>query len=275
MMSPERSSYHQKNLSIFNLLAYLVVIVLNVLAATGRINGRTPAMISAQYPTLFTPANFTFLIWSMIYLALLAFCIYQCWLAFRPDREEARHHMATRLQNWWLISCMANAGWLVTWHYNWVPLSVAVMAFLWYTIWTIQQRFQVAAPEAPLPIKIFVFIPFGLYLGWVSMAFIANLAAAMVYMKIPSFGWLPVLATIGALLLGAALTGYFLLLHNNVPYALVSVWAFVGIIAQRLEEGTTGSALIIQTCVVLIGLTVAAIIWQFFRQRQWRAMATQ
>lgn len=273
MMSPERSSYHQKNLSVFNLLAYIIVIVLNVLSATGRINGRTPAMIAAQYPTFFTPANFTFLIWALIYFALLGFCIYQCWLAFQPDREEARHHMAIRLQHWWLVSCIANAGWLVSWHYNWIPLSVAVMAFLWFSIWNIQQRFQVAAPEAPLAIKVFVFIPFGLYLGWMSIAFIANMAVAIVYMKIPAHGWLPVLATVGALLVDAGLTGYFLLLHNNVPYALVSIWAFIGIIAQRLLEGTSGSTVIIQTCVVLIGLTLAAVIWQFFRQRHWRNAA--
>ncbi|HEY0272618.1 MAG TPA: hypothetical protein VGC22_05485 [Chitinophaga sp.] len=275
MLSPERSSYHQKNLSVFNLLAYLIVLALHTLAATGRINGRTTAMISRQYPTLFTPASYAFTIWNVIYLALLGFCIYQCWLAFQADREEARRHMATRLQTWWLLSCMANAGWLVAWHYNWLPLSLGVMLFLWFSIWTIQQRFQVAAPTAPLPVKLFVFIPFGLYLGWLSVAVIANLLAVLVYFHMPTFSTASLLLTIAGLLLGTALTAYFLLLHNNVPYALMTVWAFIGIIVKSQAEGLQWGRPVIQTCVILGGLIVAATIWQFFRQRQWRSLAAR
>ncbi|SCC53738.1 TspO and MBR related proteins [Chitinophaga costaii] len=272
MMSPAQSSYHQKNLSVFNLLAFVIVLVLNTMAASGRINGRTPAMISQQYPSLFTPAAFTFAIWSVIYLGLLSFCIYQCWLAFQSGRDAARNHMATRLQTWWLWSCMANAGWLIAWHYNWLPLSIVVMGFLWYSIWNIQQRFQVASPDAPLPIKLFVFIPFGLYFGWISIAFIANLLELVAYFDIPVAGTGPMLFAIAGLLLGTALTAYFLLLHNNVPYALVTIWAFIGIIAKRQNEGLQWGVPIIQTCFILAGLVAVAIIWQLFRQRHWKTL---
>ena len=270
MMSPERSSYHQKNLSVFNLLAFIIVIGLNVLAAMGRVNGRTPAMISAQYETLFTPAGITFSIWGVIYAGLLAFTIYQCWLAFHPDHEAAKRNMMSRLKMWFIWSCVANAGWLIAWHYNWLPLSICIMAFLWFCLYTIQQRFQMAAPEAPLPIKLFVFIPFGLYLGWISIAFIANLAAVLVYFHLPATGTLPVILTILALLLGTALTAYFLLLHNNIPYALVTIWAFCGIIIKRQAVAVPAEYPVIQACVILIGLVVAGIVWQVSRQQQWK-----
>lgn len=60
-----------------NLAAFMLVVVLNVLSNALPINGQTMPEISAKYPSLFTPAGFTFSIWGVIYVALLLFVIYQ------------------------------------------------------------------------------------------------------------------------------------------------------------------------------------------------------
>ncbi|MGB5257057.1 MAG: hypothetical protein WBN44_07355, partial [Woeseiaceae bacterium] len=60
-----------------NIVAFSIVIIVNYLSNALPINGQSMAEISAKYPSLFTPAGFTFSIWGIIYLALLAFVIYQ------------------------------------------------------------------------------------------------------------------------------------------------------------------------------------------------------
>ena len=73
-----------------NLVAFAFVILINVLANALPFNDQTQVEISARYPTLFTPAGFTFSIWSIIYLALLVFVIWQALPAQRGNAKVAR-----------------------------------------------------------------------------------------------------------------------------------------------------------------------------------------
>jgi hypothetical protein len=75
-------------LQIFNIIAYILTIVFNALSGTGVFNGRTIGGVSDDYPNLFTPAGFTFSIWSVIYLFLLIFVIYQAKDVFKTQKED-------------------------------------------------------------------------------------------------------------------------------------------------------------------------------------------
>ena len=104
-----------------NLGAFALTILLNVLSNALPINDQTMPEISARYPSLFTPAGFTFGIWGLIYLALLVFVVWQALPAQRTSAKLARISVPFK------INCLANASWIVVWHYDLLALSMLVM----------------------------------------------------------------------------------------------------------------------------------------------------
>jgi len=104
-----------------NLVAFAIVILLNVLSNALPINGQTMPEISAKYPSLFTPAGFTFSIWSVIYLMLLTFVI---WQALPPQRGNQK---VAEISRYFQMNCLMNAVWIVLWHHDLLALSLIVM----------------------------------------------------------------------------------------------------------------------------------------------------
>ena len=62
---------------LLGVVAYLVMVGMNGLANALPLFGNSTAEVSRRYPTLFTPAPFTFAVWGVIYLLLGAFAVYQ------------------------------------------------------------------------------------------------------------------------------------------------------------------------------------------------------
>jgi hypothetical protein len=100
----------------------------NAMATSIPLGGQTPPEISAKYPSLFTPAGFTFSIWGLIYLGLALFVIYQSLPAQRNNTCLA--DIGALLK----INCVANAAWLLAWHYDFLFLSVLIMACILATL---------------------------------------------------------------------------------------------------------------------------------------------
>lgn len=77
-----------KRLAVLNFLSLLLAIAVNVLAQLGKINDQTIGEVSHRYPNLFTPADYTFSIWGLIYLSLLLFTGYMLTEAFSKERKK-------------------------------------------------------------------------------------------------------------------------------------------------------------------------------------------
>src|SRR6476620_7794288 len=107
--------------SILVLAATIGVIAFNWLAATGRLGSDTAA-ISAKYPTLVTPAGYAFSIWSLIYLGLIVFSIYQL-LPANLARFRA-------VRSFYIFSCALNCAWLYFWHRDQIVICFVVIAAL-------------------------------------------------------------------------------------------------------------------------------------------------
>ena len=165
-------------LPIANIIALVVTVAINYLSITGVFNGNTMALQSARYPTLFTPAPWAFSIWGVIYLALGAFVVYQA-----RDNEDARE-LRRRIGWWFLASCIANSCWVIVWMYDQGGLSVLVMAFLLFTLVKIILRTDMELTDPPLRTIAFVWWPFCLYSGWITVAMITNISAVLV-----KWGW--------------------------------------------------------------------------------------
>ena len=209
------------------LLRYIVVfffggmVYMNYLANSLPINGTTTGELSDSYPNLFVPSGITFSIWGVIYLLLAIYCVMQ----FLPASKE----MAIGISWLFIISCALNALWIVAWHYQKLPLSLLIMVGLLVTLILINLQIRDLSPGM-------LKAAFGIYLGWICIATIANVTAWLVDaswggMGISEEAWAIIMIAIGALI--ASIT---LMRIDNPFIGLSVVWAFAGIIIKRSAD---------------------------------------
>ena len=166
------------SLSILNLLGFLGTVVVNALASILPINNMKTGELSDLYPNLFVPAGLTFAIWGLIYVLLAIFVVYQLIPSVRRDAQKV--DFVQKIGLLFFISSLANIGWIFAWHYKIVPLSLALMLILLGCLIAIYLRLNIGKSEAPKAEKYSVHLPFSVYLGWITIAAIANVTALLV-----------------------------------------------------------------------------------------------
>lgn len=251
-------------LSVLNIVAFVVTIVFNVLSTTLPLNGQTPQEISDALPSYFTPAGYTFSIWGVIYLALLGFTVYQ---ALPGQRQQP---LLRRVGLLFVLSSLANVGWLLAWHYGAFALSVVFMVSLLVTLIVLYLRLRIGHPDPSLTAaqRLFVHLPFSLYLGWITVATIANVASVSGYYGFDGFGlpgqlWSAIMMGVAAIVAGLLLWN-----RRNLAYAAVLVWALSGIRGAYPDEPLI--ATVAPVAAVLIALFAIA---GYVRTRHARAVA--
>ena len=159
-----------------------VACVFGTLVGTGVIGTRVAessgGSLSAQ-ATHLAPAGPAFSIWSVIYLGLLAYTVWQ-WL---PGQAAAPRHRAIG----WLVaaSMLLNAAWLLVTQVNLIAVSVGVIVALLVVLVLANGRLADHRPSGIAEAMI-TDGTLGLYLGWVTVATCANVAAAL-----NAHGWRP------------------------------------------------------------------------------------
>jgi benzodiazapine receptor len=237
------------------LLLTLATITVNALANILPFNGQTTGEISDRFPILFVPAGYVFAIWGLIYLGLLAFAIYQVLPAQRSIKVLDEIAPLS-----WLAS-IANAVWIVLWHYEYFTLTIFVMAVLLFSLIVIYLKLK-AAKNAGNAFRWCVQIPFSIYLGWISVATIANATQVLYVLNWDGLGlsgeiW-AVMMLVVATLLGLSM----LLRERDWAYALVLVWAFVGIAVAQAE-----TALVANTAWALAVIITLMSLFTLMRKR--------
>jgi hypothetical protein len=243
-------------LRLVNAAAFILVLTVNALANALPINARTTGELSALYPNLFVPAGLTFSIWGLIYLLLALFTVYQ--LLFRPRRGAVRSSFQHRIGFAFLVSCLANAGWIFAWHYERVFLSLLIMVLLLLSLIRIYLRLGLGRPGALRREQILVHLPFSVYLGWISIASIANAAAFLVDIRWNRFGRGEPFWTVLMIAAGIALALLALYRRRDIFYALVVDWALLGILLKRLSEDAEPRTAILTTLAAGMVLITAA-----------------
>jgi len=168
---------------LINWLLFIIVIATNALANILPINGYNTGQISAFYPNYFVPAGFTFSIWGIIYLFLLNYCISYTYFTIKQRKFPEIIKYLDAITPYFWVTCILNAGWILAWHYLQVGISVVIMlTFLiaLIQIFVIMQK-QVVTLK-PL-YQFLIKTPFSVYLGWISVATIANITAYLVHLK--------------------------------------------------------------------------------------------
>jgi hypothetical protein len=243
---------------IGNILALTLTIIVNGLANALPIAGKTTGQVSDKYFSLFTPAGFTFSIWGVIYIALIAFVIYQALPARREDQSLAG------IGTFFKISCIANALWLVFWHLEWLVPSLVTMLLLLAMLVGIYRRLGIPDSAAASGRRWLVEAPFSLYLGWISVATIANASAVQSALYWNDLGLDATNWTLAKLALAGAIACIVSLRRHDVVFPLVVAWAAWGIASGQADTPAVAGA---ATTVMLI--TVLAAVFEL--QRRYRA----
>lgn len=211
---------------LLNIVALVAVIIVNTLANTLPLNGISTGEISDSYPSLFTPAGYVFSIWGLIYLLLAVFVVYQALPAHRGNPR------LERLGYLFVISCALNIGWLFAWHYLQIPLSLLLMLGLLATLILSYERLEIGRSEVSRGERWGVRLAFSIYLGWITVATVANASVVLLELGVRP-GWTAPFWALVAIV-AATLVGLNVLRRrHDAAFVLVLVWAFVGIAVRQ------------------------------------------
>lgn len=216
--------------SILVIIAYIATLIVNSLATTLPLFGRTTGGVSDSFNVFFVPANYVFAIWGVIYLLLGGYVV---WQALPKQRENK---VLDSIGMLFILSSIANTVWLFFWHAYQILFTLPVMLILLGTLIIIYKRVQVS----PYDLKdwqtnLFLRIPFSVYVGWISVATIANATVFLDYLGVKSLvftgqAWAAIL-----IIVAGGLATALLHLKKDVFYSLVIIWAVLGIRAKFPE----------------------------------------
>jgi hypothetical protein len=253
------------SLSILNLLGFLGTIVVNALANILPINNKTTGELSDLYPNLFTPAALTFAIWGLIYVLLAIFVIYPLIPSVRRDAQKV--DFVQRIGPLFFISCLANIGWIFAWHYEMVSLSLVMMLILLGCLLAIYLRLNIGKSGAPKAEKYFVHLPFSVYLGWITIATIANVTALLVNINWNAWGLSEQFWAVAVIIVGIAIALSVLFTQKDIFYCLVVDWALLGILLKRLSVTMVPDQRVVVVTIVGLALITGGVIAQLIRKK--------
>lgn len=211
-----------------NAVAFLATLVVNTLATTLPLNGRTTRELAEGYSTLFLPAGFAFSIWGLIYLGVGLLIIYQ----FTAPRNEVLEVVDTI--GWLLLlSSLLNTAWIFAWHYERVILSLVFMLSLLIVLVLIYGRLQ-RRRKVSVAEQRFVHIPISLYLSWIFALSIANIAVTLISLGWEGSGLSLETWTITGIVAVGVVTWALLKANDDIWFAMVSVWAAAGALVRHV-----------------------------------------
>jgi len=236
-----------------NIIAFAFTVIVNSLAgSTTLLGGVNTAQISDSNPTLITPAGYVFAIWGIIYVLLGVFVVFQA----LPSQKEKEY---TKKIGWlFVLSSIINIAWLFLWQYEFLSVSVVLMFLLLATLILIYLRLGIGKSPVTLREKLATQVPFSVYLGWITIASIADVSVTLVSVNWTGFGisleiW-AILIVIVALLIALLVVTT----RKDIAYGLVIVWALIGIAVK--QSGNQNIVTLTEASAIIVMVALAAIL---------------
>ncbi|GGD46362.1 hypothetical protein GCM10011514_08010 [Emticicia aquatilis] len=223
-----------KTLQILNWGFFVAMVATNYLANALPFNDKTTKQLSDQYPNLFVPAGITFSIWGIIYIMLFIFCVKQSKNLFSKVPDPSTNALVDKIGLRFIVSCILNMFWIVYWHFEHLFFSVIIMLSLLITLIDIVRRIDYLSKNHEINIPMIAKAAFGTYLGWICIATIANITAVLVFFGWGALGQSETFWTCLMVLIGALIASWALNKLNNAFIGAAVLWAFVGILIQRI-----------------------------------------
>ena len=256
----------KKNLLLILVNSFGVIgtIIVNAFAVIIPLNGKSTNELSDAIPNLFVPAGITFSIWSIIYLFLILFMIYQ--IISLNKKSQLNIDYIEKIGVWFILTSLANIIWIFLWHYQYVTYSLLAMLLLFISLLMIYLRLNIGLSKVSLKEKIMVHVTISIYLGWITVATIANVTAVLVKLNVGELYLGEVVWTIIVIIVAMLITLLMLLKRVDFAYSLVIIWALLGIAIKRLNTdpiygvqtsiATTAAIAIIIIAIVMIAKTI-------------------
>jgi hypothetical protein len=247
----------QKNASAtwryMNILLFVLTVIVNSIAgSTTLIGGKDTATVSNNNPTLITPAGYVFSIWGVIYILLGAFVVYQA-----LPREKGSSYQG-KIGWLFVLSSLINIAWIFVWQFE----SFILIFALLLSLIAIYLRLNIGRERVKPGERIAVHLPFSVYLGWITIASIADVAVTLTAFGWDGFGISPEIWAIVVVAVALVITMLMLGIRKDVAYALVVIWALVGIGVNHSSNVNVVLLTEISSILVAIGiLFTLALTW--------------
>ena len=238
-----------------NIFAFIFMVLINGLAgSTTLLGGKNTAEISNANLTLITPAGYVFSIWGIIYVLLGIFVVFQ---ALPREREKEYHGKIGWL---FILSSIFNIVWLFLWQFEYLVFSVILMFLLLASLISIYLRLDIGKSQVGLAEKITIHLPFSTYLGWITIASIANVAVTLVSIGWNGFGISPEIWATIIVVIALLITVLVIVTRKDIAYGLVIIWAFLGIAVGQSSNQNIVTLTQVSAIIVLIALVFSILI---------------
>lgn len=236
---------------ILVLVAAFTTVIFNILANTLPLNGLNTGEISDRFEVFFVPAGYVFSIWGLIYLGIIAYAIYQ---VLPSQRENPRLRGIGYL---FILSCLANVAWLFLWHYEIFEYTLIAMVVLLISLITIYLRLGIGRDQVTSGEKWAMQVPFSIYLGWITVATIANTTQLLYYVGWSGWGISPEIWTVIMLAAGVVISALMSFTRGDIAYSLVLVWAYAGIAEKHGDSALVSTSAWVAAGAILVILAIA------------------
>lgn len=236
------------------IITIVATLVVNGLANVLPINGQNTGEISDRFHVYFVPAGYVFSIWGLIYVGLIAYAIYQ---ALPAQRMNPR----LRSTGWWIsLGGLANIAWIFLWHYNHFTMTLVAMLILLGTLIITYLNLGIGRSKTSATETWMARVPFSIYLGWITVATVANITDVLDFIKWNRFGIEPEIWMSIVLLAVLVISALMNFIRRDIAYTLVILWALAGISIKQAGI----PAVVIPTWVTfgLVALTLAVALFR-------------
>ena len=256
-----------RTLAILNLLGFILSALVANLAQFKALGlPDTMTSVSARYETFFTPASITFAIWGLIYVSLLAFCMYHLVHAFSKHADERVNQDVTKIGYLFIVNTLATTAWVYAFLGNQLLLSVGCMLIQLYSLLQIQFKLAIFDSSRSFWSKAFSQFPLSIFFAWICIATIANISVYLLSISWNGWGLAPNLWAI--LLIGIAtfISVFMVFVRKNIFFGLVVVWALYGILLKRQPDVSAASQTVTTAALAALVLVLLTLGIQLFKK---------
>jgi benzodiazapine receptor len=262
-------------LIVGNILSWFAAVIVGILYNSGKLHYH-PSYVSQLYPTKFTPANWAFGLWTVVFLLTGVFIIYQA----LPVKRES-HLIFIRIGPFFIINYLLMFTWMFCYSFNAIWASfifmvgiLATMSIIYFRLginYSVESRDRFDYEGTPLSKLDFwiLQVPFSFSLGWIILLTFSNLLIAVSSVS-PSLGWSQQGWSVVFQIFTAIIALLFMRIRHDPFFAIPISWGLFGI-ADRFhnDDIVDTSALVLG---VLIGITalftvVHVLFIQFYKVR--------
>jgi benzodiazapine receptor len=232
----------------------ILTFLINGLANSLPLNNLTTGEISDRFDVFFVPAGYVFSIWGLIYLGQLAFAIFQAMPAQRENPRLRSMGIA------YVTGALANIIWLFLWHYEQFPLTLYAMLILLGSLIVVYLRLGIHRAKVPQRERWLVHLPFSIYLGWITVATIANVTSLLAFYEWNGWGISPSIWAVIMLIAGTIIASAVSLTRGDAAYMLVIMWAFAGIAVKHADTWSVALSATLATIITGLMLILGVVL---------------